>query len=127
MFNPADAPEPQLVLSRKGFSALMTTFRTSCADRRLSRRFEPIQELWGTLEFAEQLPVRDLCEGGVGVKTARALRTGAVLAVQLGEGGNVHARVVHATAVDDRMNGLSYRLGLEFLNVSPGRSDTPPS
>jgi hypothetical protein len=108
----------------------MTASRSSSSDRRGNKRFEPVQELWGTLEFTDQLVVRDLSEGGVGIEASRPIPTGTVLALRLGSDGHAshrHARVVYATAVQEGRAGPTYRVGLEFLDYSMGDTDTRSS
>jgi hypothetical protein len=101
----------------------MTSRRTSAGDRRKSGRFEPTQDLWGTLEVSERWSVRDVAEGGVGVEVRGPMRTGSVVAVKLGP-SPVHARIVHASEVEETSLRKSYRLGLEFLDSPIRRSDT---
>ena len=90
------------------------------ADRRGRPRFEIVGELWGTLETALGMPLRDIGRGGALVQSAISLVPQSVHSVTVsGDGGQTPAsvRVQHVRPVVEADGRSYYLIGLEFLSI----------
>jgi len=99
--------------------------RRKLADRRGRPRFEIVGDLWGTLDTAVAMLLRDIGRGGALVQSALPLPERSVHNVAVSGGGAqtpASVRVQHvrpALAEDGRP---CFLIGLEFLSVPPGLS-----
>ena len=90
-------------------------------DRRAKPRFEIVGDLWGSVDVRETLTVLNLGRGGALLEAGAPFApepVHAVLAVPDGESYPIVVRVRHST-VTEREGRRAYRIGVEFLDVSP--------
>jgi len=87
-------------------------------DRRGDLRFEIIGQLWGSLETAEPLPLRNVGRGGALVESRLPLAPESVHDVRLAYDARtttIQARVCHVTPIVSPSGTERYLIGLEFM------------
>lgn len=97
-------------------------YKDRLGDRRGDLRFEIIGQLWGSLEVAQHLPLRNLGRGGALVESSLPLNADTVHGVRLllgGEPNDLQVRVRHVTPVREPA-GERYLIGVEFVNPPVG-------
>jgi hypothetical protein len=90
-------------------------------DRRLRPRFEIVGELWGTLETALRLSLRNVGEGGALFESDVPLATESVhrLSWSYAERQTaVQVRISHVRPIEVT-EGRRYLIGIEFLALNP--------
>lgn len=98
------------------------TLKIPRGDRREHVRFEVGGQLWATLNFADEAPVRNVATGGVSIETTQrsAFRQTFAARIVLPGGPTIDAIVRHLSHAahlpgDDGIHVV----GLEFVNLSP--------
>jgi hypothetical protein len=87
-------------------------------ERRISRRFEIVGQLWGTLEWSEPWPLRNIGRGGALVEGPRPLALESTYGISLSPttpANAIRARVCHLSRVDGDHASNPYLIGFEFL------------
>jgi hypothetical protein len=95
--------------------------RRRATDRRKQPRFEVVGDLWGTLDIVEPLPMLNIGSGGALVEADQPWPVGSVHSVVVANGaelGDARICVRHLSAIDSGA-GVRYRIGVEFLSMSP--------
>ena len=90
------------------------------ADRRIATRFEVLGELWGSVQAAETLQLRNLGREGALIESVAPLPVGSTHTIRLIRGTNateVRAVVRHLSPVLLAAGARRYLVGLEFVNV----------
>jgi hypothetical protein len=90
-------------------------------DKRDSERVPILGELHGKMMVFQPMLVRDLSKGGVTVETRFPLHLDSLHDVRLTLGKTsvvVKGRVVHSRISDVDQDVVTYRTGMEFLDVS---------
>jgi hypothetical protein len=92
-------------------------------DRRSSRRFEIVGELWTAVEWPASWSLRNIGRGGALVESCHPLPLESLHAVSLSPapGVAIRARVRHLTRAAGRDESRPYLIGFEFLD----RADSP--
>lgn len=92
-------------------------------DRRSKPRFEIVGDLWGSIDTTSAMQVLDLGRGGALLETSLPLAAESVhwvTALADGQPHLVQIRVRHSTAAPAAAGRMKYRVGVEFLKLSPG-------
>jgi hypothetical protein len=90
------------------------------ADRRLQTRFEFIGEQWGSLQAMESLRLHNVSREGVLVESATPLPIGSIHAIQVEHRSGTaqcYAAVRRLSPGDEAVNGQTYLIGLEFVDL----------
>lgn len=90
------------------------------ADRRTATRFEVLGELWGSIQAAEPLILRNLGREGALIESAAPLPVGSTHTIRLMRGTtatDVRAVVRHLSPVLQAAGPRRYLVGLEFVNL----------
>jgi PilZ domain-containing protein len=102
-------------------------FRTRRSrERRSARRFEIVGQLWGTLEWSETWPVRNVGQGGLLVEGRRPLPLDEVHGLSLSPsstGGAIRARVCHSSRAEGDDAARPYLIGFEFVGLEGDGAD----
>ena len=91
-------------------------------DRRLRPRFEIMGELWGTLEVALHLPMKNVGIGGALFESPIPLAAESIhrLTWKADERETaVQVRVRHARPIESADGECGYLIGIEFLSLNP--------
>jgi hypothetical protein len=92
-------------------------------DRRSKPRFEIVGDLWGSIDTTSSMLVQNLGRGGALLESTLPLAAESVhwvTALAEGQPHLVHIRVRHSTATTTREGQPRFRIGVEFLKLSPG-------
>ena len=92
------------------------------ADRRVAARFEIVGELWGSVQALQPLRVCNLAPEGALVESPVPLPVGSVQPLRLVQGAqsmDLRATVRHMSPVEYGGGVTRYRVGIEFLDVTP--------
>jgi hypothetical protein len=94
-------------------------------ERRASRRFEIVGELWTALEWRESWALRNIGRGGALVESRHPLPLESLHAVSLSPspGTPIRARVRHLTRVAGDDAARPYLIGFEFLDRNDDAAD----
>jgi PilZ domain len=95
-------------------------------NRRAGDRMEILGDLHGEVMVYQPMAVRELSSGGAQVETAFPLLLDSLHELRLHLGSTsivVRGRVVHCAIADMDRAFVTYRSGLEFVQLSPGVSD----
>ncbi len=99
--------------------------QTRLGDRREHLRFEVAGQLWASVDFGEQVVLRNIATGGALVETSLPCVSKPIRAAQIAfheRGAELNVIVRHVTPVTVSPDGGSrYLVGLEFVNVSPAQ------
>jgi hypothetical protein len=93
------------------------------AERRTGERMEILGDLRGEVMVYQPMAIRELAYGGAQVETAFPLQLDSLheLRLTLGEASVVvKGRVVHCSISDMNRELVTYRAGLEFIEVTLG-------
>ena len=90
-------------------------------DRRLRPRFEIVGELWGTLEVALRLTMKNVGMGGALFESHIPLATESIhrLTWEFDRETDVQVRVRHVRPIASIDGERAYLIGIEFLSLNP--------
>ena len=90
-------------------------------DRRLRPRFEIVGELWGTLDVALRLAMKNVGIGGALFESQIPLATESIhrLIWQADRETVVQVRVRHVRPIESTDGERVYLIGIEFLSLNP--------
>lgn len=96
--------------------------RRKLGDRRIRPRFDIVGDLWGTLESALRLPVRNVGRGGALIHSHVPLSSGSVHQLTLETAGvplTTQIRVQRVEPRSGRDGDRTYLIGVEFMAPHP--------
>lgn len=101
------------------------TSQSRLGDRREHLRFEVAGQLWASVDFGEQVVLRNIAPGGALVETSLTCVSKPIRAAQIAfreRGAELNVIVRHVSPVAAPPDGSPrYLVGLEFVNVSPAQ------
>jgi hypothetical protein len=99
--------------------------QTRLGDRREHLRFEVAGQLWASVDFGEQVVLRNIATGGALIETSLPCVAKPIRAAQIAfheRGAELNVIVRHVSPVTGSPDGgTRYLVGLEFVNVSPAQ------
>jgi hypothetical protein len=100
--------------------------RRRLADRRTMPRFDIVGDLWGTLEIAVRLSLKNVSSGGALIESSVSIPAGSVHRLTLDCDGQLvttDVRVQHVRPIPSAEVGPLYQLGVEFVSPHPALVD----
>jgi PilZ domain-containing protein len=100
--------------------------RRRLRERRSARRFEIVGQLWGTLEWSERWPLRNIGHGGMLVEGRRPLPIDELHGLSLSPSSPtaaIRARVCHSSRVEGDEAARPYLIGFEFVDLERDGAD----
>lgn len=95
-------------------------------DRRAGDRLEILGDLQGEVMVYQPMAIREISHGGAQVETSFPLQIDSLheMRLELGDASVVvKGRVVHSSIADVDREFVTYRSGLEFIQLSSGTRD----
>jgi hypothetical protein len=103
------------------------TPQSRLGDRREHLRFEVVGQLWASVNFGEQVVLRNIATGGALIETNLTCVSNPIRAAQIAfeqRRGELNVIVRHVSPVTESSDGRTrYLVGLEFVNVTPAQRD----
>ena len=96
--------------------------RRRLADRRTMPRFDIVGDLWGTLEIAIRLSLKNVGPGGALIESSVPMPVGSLQRLTLdcdGERVATQVRVQHVRPIAGPDSREAYYLGVEFVSPHP--------
>jgi PilZ domain len=96
--------------------------RRKMGDRRIRPRFDIVGDLWGTLETALRLPLKNVSRGGALIHSHVPLPSQSVHRLAFRSNGHDLSVPVRVSHVDTQISAdgeRTYLIGVEFLSTQP--------